>query len=76
MMAQSSSKQLGREQTNRSNTPQKTGGMVKKGGAGGHYDNYQMAAGGNQLGASSKQTTSHPMLAKPSSQKTNFQNQV
>ena len=44
-MAQSS-KQLGRESSNRSNTPQKTGGMVKKPTGGAHYDNYQMTTGG------------------------------
>lgn len=38
-MISQSSKQIGRESSNRSNTPQKTGGMVKKGG-GGHYENY------------------------------------
>ena len=67
MMSQSSKRIDGvRDSTNRSNTPQKTGGMIKKGGAaGGHYDNYQMANAGNQLGGNTKQTLSHQMLQKP-----------
>ena len=54
-MSSQSTKQIGRESSNRSNTPQKTtGGNLKK-AAGGHYDNYQMAASGtNQLGGASK----------------------
>ena len=65
MMMVSSSKQIGRESSNRSTTPQKATGAMKKPGV--KYDNYQMA-GGNQMATGNKQVLSHQVLTKQGGQ--------
>ena len=65
-----SQKQLARDNSNRSTTPQKAGVNLKKNV---QYDNYQMAAGG----ASNKNVLSHQLISKqPMGGANNFQNQV
>ncbi len=65
----SSSKNLVRDTSNRSNTPQKVGGvMIKKANPGMQDNSYQMVSGGT------KQMQSHQVLSKQTNSAANFQN--